>query len=94
MEKRRSKLFGFMMVLGCLAIGTVAFAHKTGHESRTAADCTKLEGTATTGERGFCMKCINIGKTHYHPDCPAQHRCNLDNGKDGCDQQPPGWAEK
>jgi len=105
MEKRRSKIFGFAVMLGAIAFGTVAFAnsrndnastatpeHPTGHESRTTWSCEKLQGTQTDGERGWCMKCIAIGKTHYHPDCPVKHRCNLDNGKSDCNEQPPGWG--
>lgn len=105
MEKRRSKVFGLAVVLSAFAFGTVAFAsnspdnepaaspeHKTGHESRTTKECESLPGTQTDGERGWCMKCVAIGKTHYHPDCPAKHRCNLDNGKADCNEQPPGWA--
>jgi hypothetical protein len=104
MEKRRSKVFGLLVVVATFAFGTVAFAgssatpkpvspeHPTGHESRTPAQCEHLEGTQTDGERGWCMKCVAIGKTHYHPDCPVKHRCNLDNGKQDCNEQPPGWA--
>jgi hypothetical protein len=92
MEKRRSKIFGLVVVVATFVFGTVAFAHPTGHESRTTAGCEHLEGTQTEGERGWCMKCIAIGKTHYHPDCPVKHRCNLDNGKADCNEQPPGWG--
>jgi len=68
-----------------MAIGSVAIAHSTGHESRTNADCEKLPGTATTGERGGCLACIAKNtasqKFHYHPDYPAGNRCRPDDGK-------------
>ena len=68
-----------------MAIGSVAVAHSNGHESRTTADCEKLPGTGTTGERGACLACIarNSGasKFHYHPDYPAGNRCRPDDGK-------------
>ena len=59
-----------------------ADAHSNGHESRTTADCEKLPGTATTGERAGCLACVNRKeKMHYHPDYPAGNRCRPDNGK-------------
>ena len=67
-------------VMGLLA-GGVAIAHSTGHESRTPADCEKLPGTATTGERAGCLKCVSQPKMHFHPDYPAGDRCRPDNGK-------------
>jgi hypothetical protein len=74
--------------------GTVAPAHSTGKELRKPADCAQLPGDAGSGEQLWCNKCLAIGKTHYHPDCPAGKRCNLDNGKKDCDEQPPGWNQK
>lgn len=60
----------------------VAYAHETGHESRTPAQCERLPGTATGGERGNCLKCVaRPVKHHYHPDYPAGNRCRPDNGK-------------
>src|SRR5438045_1808308 len=48
-----------------LALAVFAFsaqAHHTGHESRTVADCEKLPGTATAGERGaVCAACSARG---------------------------------
>ena len=35
-----------------------AVAHKTGHESRTVADCEKLPGTQAAGERAQCLRCV------------------------------------
>ncbi len=61
---------------------TVAFAHSNGHESRTVADCEKLPGTATTGERAGCLACVQRKeKSHFHPDYPAGDRCRPDDGK-------------
>jgi hypothetical protein len=58
------------------------YAHDTGHESRTAAQCNKLPGTKKTGERGGCLACVSRPqKHHYHPDYPAGERCRPDNGK-------------
>ena len=67
-----------MLVIGMpLAIG-----HSNGHESRTPAECEKLPGTATTGERGQCLACVQRPvKHHYHPDYPAGKRCRPDDGK-------------
>jgi hypothetical protein len=63
----------------------IAFAHSTGHESRTSGDCEKLPGDAKTGERAFCSACIgrntDKAKFHYHPDYPAGDRCRPDDGK-------------
>ena len=59
-----------------------AFAHDTGHESRTAAQCEKLPGSAKEGERAQCLACVaRPEKHHYHPDYPAGDRCRPDNGK-------------
>jgi hypothetical protein len=74
--------------------GTVAPAHSTGKDIRKPADCAQLGGDAGSGEQAACNKCLAIGKTHFHPDCPAGKRCNLDNGKQDCEQQPPGWDKK
>lgn len=73
------------ILLGSLfAVGGfgVAIAHDNGHESRTAAQCEKLPGTAEVGERAQCLKCVaRPVKHHYHPDYPAGERCRPDNGK-------------
>ncbi len=59
-----------------------AFAHSNGHESRTPAECERLPGTATEGERAQCLKCVaRPVKHHYHPDYPAGNRCRPDDGK-------------
>ncbi len=72
-------VLGFSFVLLCSA---VAFAHSTGHESRTVAGCEKLPGTASKGERAQCLRCIQRAKPHhYHPDYPKGNRCRPDNGK-------------
>jgi hypothetical protein len=82
---RRSIKMAMVVSAALFAFGSVAFAHSTGHESRTVADCEKLPGTATTGERGGCLACIgkNSGATkfHFHPDYPAGDRCRPDDGK-------------
>ncbi len=33
----------------------IAFAHSTGHESRTSSECEKLPGSAKEGERAGCL---------------------------------------
>jgi hypothetical protein len=59
-----------------------AFAHSTGHESRTVEECERLPGTATEGERGHCLQCVQRPKKHhYHPDYPAGNRCRPDDAK-------------
>ena len=64
------------------AAAGVALAHDNGHESRTAAQCERLPGTAEAGERSQCLKCVaRPVKHHYHPDYPAGERCRPDNGK-------------
>lgn len=58
------------------------YSHDTGHEARTAAQCEKLKGTDTEGDRATCLKCISRPvKHHYHPDMPPGQRCRPDNGK-------------
>lgn len=75
------------MAIGAVGVGLALFAlpaaaHDTGHESRTAAQCEKLPGTATTGERGECLKCVaRPVKHHFHPDYPNGNRCRPDDGK-------------
>ena len=67
---------------GLLLGAAPARAHDTGHESRTAAQCEKLPGTAKKGERAQCLACVSRKeKHHYHPDYPAGKRCRPDNGK-------------
>jgi len=69
-----------LVVLSMCAFG--AQAHSTGHESRTVVDCEKLPGTATLGERGGCLRCVQRPrKHHFHPDYPAGKRCRPDNGR-------------
>lgn len=69
--------FGILFVAAPFAL-----AHPTGHESRTVADCEKLPGTATSGERGGCLACVQRPKPHhFHPDMTAGDRCHPDNGK-------------
>jgi len=64
-----------------LAFGSLALAHSNGHESRTNADCQKLPGSASAGERAACLACIGKqGKWHYHPDYAAGNRCRPDDG--------------
>ena len=75
------KWVGLVGIGICLA-GGLALAHSNGHESRTVADCEKLPGTATTGERGQCLACVQRPvKHHYHPDYKAGERCRPDDGK-------------
>jgi hypothetical protein len=65
-----------------LATAPIAWAHSNGHESRTVAECEKLPGSATAGERGQCLACVQRPvKHHYHPDYPAGNRCRPDDGK-------------
>lgn len=65
-------------------VGTAALAHHNGHESRTVAECEKLPGTRTSGERGACIACVtrNGGNHfHYHPDYAAGNRCRPNDGR-------------
>lgn len=62
--------------------GSAAFAHDTGHESRSVTDCEKLPGTGKKGLRGACLRCVQRPKKHhFHPDYPGGRRCRPDNGK-------------
>jgi hypothetical protein len=99
------KILGVSIVLAGYSIGMVAFAratdptshatvlaHHTGHESRTAADCSHLPGNVPPAEnppppsnmRYWCTECVNQGGQHYHPDCPAGSRCSPNNGQAQC----------
>jgi hypothetical protein len=80
---KRSLKSVVVVSVACLAFGSVALAHSNGHESRTVADCEKLPGTASTGERAGCLACVQRtdGKWHYHPDYAAGQRCRPDNGQ-------------
>ena len=74
------------ILLGALGIvaaaAPLALGHSNGHESRTAAQCERLAGTQTEGERAQCLRCIERPiKHHYHPDYPAGKRCRPDDGK-------------
>lgn len=80
---RASLLAVFWMGLILSGFALLSYAHSTGHESRTVAQCQKLPGTAKTGERAACIACVTRkdGKWHFHPDYPAGDRCRPDNGK-------------
>lgn len=76
------RVLGTALAFAFVAFGSLALAHSNGHESRTPADCDKLPGTTTTGERAGCLACVSLKeKHHYHPDYPAGDRCRLDDGK-------------
>ncbi len=83
----KKKAMGFALAAMMVGLGTVAFAHSNGHESRTTSDCEKLPGSAKEGERSLCLACIgrntDKAKFHYHPDYPAGDRCRPD-----CDGKP------
>ena len=78
---KRGLLIGTLALLFAGA-GSLAFAHSTGHESRTVADCEKLPGTQVAGERGQCLRCVERPRPHhYHPDMLKGDRCHPDNGR-------------
>jgi hypothetical protein len=82
MKLRRAHLGWSYLLVGLSLSGGIAIAHSNGHESRTVADCEKLPGTADSGERGACLKCVGRPvKHHYHPDYAAGNRCRPDDGK-------------
>jgi hypothetical protein len=85
MNGKHSWLSRIGVIAALSTLGPLDFAHSTGHESRSAADCEKLPGTAKEGERAGCLACIgrNSAKErfHFHPDYPAGDRCRLDDGK-------------
>jgi hypothetical protein len=79
MKKRISPITAALV--GLLALPP-AQGHSTGHESRTVAECEKLPGSQTSGDRAECLRCVTRPvKHHYHPDSPAGERCRPDNGK-------------
>jgi hypothetical protein len=77
---KRKILLGSLALAMCLA-APFAFGHPTGHESRSPADCEKLPGTQNKGERGNCLKCVQDGAHHFHPDMKKGNRCHPDDGK-------------
>jgi hypothetical protein len=79
----RTILLSLALALAIFAgFAGLALAHSNGHESRTAAQCERLPGTANEGERAQCLKCVSRPKPHhYHPDYPSGERCRPDNGK-------------
>jgi hypothetical protein len=79
MKSRIVLAAGALMLMAGMPL---AWAHDTGHESRTPAQCEKLPGTAKEGERGHCLECVaRKEKHHYHPDYKEGERCRPDNGK-------------
>jgi len=65
-----------------LGAAPAAWAHPTGHESRSVADCERLPGTDAAGERGQCLRCVQRPKPHhFHPDMVKGDRCHPDNGR-------------
>jgi hypothetical protein len=81
----KKRALGSVVLAAFVMFGAEAFAHSTGHESRTTSDCEKLPGTAKEGERAGCLACIGRNsdkmKFHFHPDYPAGDRCRPDDGK-------------
>jgi len=76
--KRGMAVMASIGVAALLGGASVAIAHKTGHESRTVAECERLP----TPERGHCMQCVTRPQPHhFHPDYPPGARCRPDNGK-------------
>ncbi len=66
------------ITLAVATLTTIAWAHTTGHESRTAAQCQRLR----TPERQHCLSCVTRPlRHHYHPDYPPSARCRPDNGR-------------
>ena len=46
------------------------------------AECERLPGTATSGERAQCISCVQRkDKHHDHPDDKSGERCRPDNDK-------------
>lgn len=61
-----------LFALALITLPTVASAHKTGTELRTAEECKKLQPPA----RGHCQECVSRARPHhYHPDAPAGLAC-------------------
>ena len=76
------KILVRLALVGLVSFPVLAVAHSNGHESRTVAQCERLPGTQTEGERAQCLKCVTRPKKHhYHPDYPAGERCRPDDGK-------------
>jgi hypothetical protein len=71
-----------LLALLLIGLASRAAAHPTGHESRTVAECEKLPGTATAGERGQCLRCVSRPRPHhFHPDMVKGDRCHPNDGR-------------
>lgn len=74
-------------LFGLLALSAGAQAHSTGKEIRldkvgTTSGCNKLTGTAKTGDRANCIKCLKRqAPHHYHTENPEGKRCRPDDGR-------------
>ncbi|MFO0650853.1 MAG: hypothetical protein U0326_31805 [Polyangiales bacterium] len=76
MKTRRQAALLVIFALG--TVSSLAWAHSTGHESRTVAQCGRLP----TPERQQCLQCVTRAiRHHYHPDYPPGARCRPDNGR-------------
>jgi len=79
----RTILLSLALALAIFAgFAGVALAHSNGHESRTPAQCERLPGSESQGDRAHCLRCVTRPRPHhYHPDFPAGERCRPDNGQ-------------
>ncbi len=67
-----------LLLAAVLFAPSLAFAHSTGRESRTPAQCEQLPKP----ERRACLRCVaRPRRHHFHPDYPPGNRCRPDNGK-------------
>ncbi len=94
MKRKGAKVVGASVALVLAVMGTVAFAHSTGNERRTKAQCDNIDiKTYNPAEVGWCEACVAQGPArcasgkpdpacmHYHPGAPAGTRCRPDDGK-------------
>jgi hypothetical protein len=65
-----------------------ALAHPTNDESSRASECDVLTGSALSGPRGECLRCVSRAHFHYHPSLPRRQRCHREN------RSPPGTARR
>ncbi len=57
---------------------SVAFATITGQELHQLSECETLPGTALSGDRGQCTRCLQMANHHFHPEIHRGRRCHRD----------------
>ena len=62
-------IVGFLWGVATLGSGaSVAFATITGQELHALSECETLPGSALSGDRGQCTRCLQQAAHHFHPE--------------------------